>query len=276
MGTREPTRFVMPKGRCFISHAYRDTELVQQLLSMLPEVAEPIIFPPIEVSPEQMVSNELINAILDCDELIYFDSPNSSDSFWVAFERDYALRAGKTVFRFIPSGNSILLDDSQPINLPITYRYADGDHTIAKRFIQFMLEHRHFDSSTESSRDPNFIPDFGYGVQLFIDVKENLLKGGYLVAFWSKNFLAELDAVPESAMSFTFNSVLKSGSPNSGPSRIIMALLDETPLPKKLHTLDWVQLYSDNIRSEYQRLDDLIVKLYWMIYKNRRNSLNRR
>ena len=62
----------MPK-KCFISHSYKDTEYVNLLLKMLPHMVKPIIFPPINVTPDQMVSNNLVKAILDCEGLVWLD-----------------------------------------------------------------------------------------------------------------------------------------------------------------------------------------------------------
>jgi hypothetical protein len=57
--------------KVFISHSYRDADERDRLLSLLPRSVEPVIFPPITVAPEQVVSNHLIEAILGCAGLIY-------------------------------------------------------------------------------------------------------------------------------------------------------------------------------------------------------------
>jgi len=62
------------------------------------------------------------------------------------------------------------------------------------------------------------------------------------------------------------------------PERILVGLFDTTPLDERLAALEAngqiIQLYGDSERSEVQRIDDLIVRLYWLIYRNtHQNSL---
>src|SRR5690242_12395462 len=87
----------LPK-KCFISHSFKDAEPRQELLAQLPRDVEPFVFPPIVVQPDQMVSDKLLDAIRACDGLIYLQGGASAQSFWVALERDYALRVGKSVY----------------------------------------------------------------------------------------------------------------------------------------------------------------------------------
>lgn len=88
------------RQRWFISHAYKDADAVAALRASLPQTVEPFIFPPIEVTPDQVVSDPLIGAIRDCRGLIYIQSEISQASFWVNFERRYASRLGKPVVAF--------------------------------------------------------------------------------------------------------------------------------------------------------------------------------
>jgi nucleoside 2-deoxyribosyltransferase len=87
-------------ARCFISHSYKDLQARQRLLDSLPSTVQPVIFPPIEALSEKILRYELIRALEQCDGLIYLEGGYSDTSIWVAFERDYALRAGKPVFAF--------------------------------------------------------------------------------------------------------------------------------------------------------------------------------
>src|SRR4030095_17207327 len=84
--------------KCFISHAYADAIARDTLIRSLPGDVEAIVFPPFVVQTDQFVSNRLIESLLACDGLIYLTGGASDRSFWVAFEGDYALRAGKQVF----------------------------------------------------------------------------------------------------------------------------------------------------------------------------------
>ena len=87
--------------KCFISHSYKDAGARERLLAQLPKGVEPFVFPPIVVFPEEMVSNKLLDAINACSGLIYLQGGASTQSFWVALERDYALRQRKPVFRYV-------------------------------------------------------------------------------------------------------------------------------------------------------------------------------
>lgn len=87
-------------AKCFISHAYADAAVRDALIERLPSGVTPFVFLPITVEPEAFVSDPLIDAVLDCDGMIYLRGGASDRSFWVALERDYALRVGKKVFAF--------------------------------------------------------------------------------------------------------------------------------------------------------------------------------
>jgi hypothetical protein len=56
---------------CFISHSYADAAVRDRLLGALPPELQPRVFPPKTVSPDEFVSNSLIQAILDSEGLIY-------------------------------------------------------------------------------------------------------------------------------------------------------------------------------------------------------------
>lgn len=102
--------------RCFISHSYKDLQARQRLLESLPSAVEPIIFPLIEARSEQMLRSELIRALETCDGLIYLQGGYSDTSFWVAFERDYARRAGKPVFAYDAHSGRMSVDGAPARN----------------------------------------------------------------------------------------------------------------------------------------------------------------
>jgi hypothetical protein len=56
--------------KCLVSHSYKDAEICKRLLAKLPEDIEPFLLPPITVRAEELVSNDLISAILNCEGLI--------------------------------------------------------------------------------------------------------------------------------------------------------------------------------------------------------------
>src|SRR5262245_22510508 len=94
--------------RCFISHSYQDAAERTRLLELLPRYVEAVVFPPITAHPDQFVSSKLVEAIVGCEGLIYIDGSASARSFWVSFERDFALRASRQVYAFDPTTESLV------------------------------------------------------------------------------------------------------------------------------------------------------------------------
>jgi len=102
-------------AKCFISHAYADAAARDALIERLPSGVTPFVFPSITVKPEEFVSDPLIDAVINCDGLIYLRGGASDRSFWVALERDYALRAGKKVFAFDMATGELTRDTGSPL-----------------------------------------------------------------------------------------------------------------------------------------------------------------
>jgi hypothetical protein len=134
-------------GKYFISHSYKDAEVRDHMLTLLPEDIEPFIFPPITVTPQEFVSSSLIQGILDCNGMIVFNEGSSAKSFWVAFERDYALRSNKNVFMYTPSENRFEFYPQSPLDLAVFLSYASStnDKTIVDNILNFMRSERFFD-----------------------------------------------------------------------------------------------------------------------------------
>lgn len=87
---------------CFISHSYGDqSTLTACLKRRFPNGWQPYVFPAIE-TPQQAISEHLIEALTACDGLVYLRAPASLASFWVGFERNMAARLGKPVYAFHP------------------------------------------------------------------------------------------------------------------------------------------------------------------------------
>jgi hypothetical protein len=91
-----------------------------------------------------MVSNHLIETILSCDGLIYLRGGASADSFWVAFERDYAIRAGKRVFSFDPMSGMLVRDRSKALDLAVFPIWGASDTERVVKMIEFMRDKRYF------------------------------------------------------------------------------------------------------------------------------------
>lgn len=88
---------------------------------------------------------------------------------------------------------------------------------------------------------------------------ERLARGGYAVVFWSR-------AAGKSK--WVNDEIERAARGMSGfNDRVLFGLLEPCPLPDfwlKFNEPS-VQLFGDEDRSETQRLDDLVVRLYWLI-----------
>ena len=142
----------IPHGKYFISHSYRDETLRRNMLKKLPDGVQPYVFPPIEVSPDKFVSSRLMDAITGCDGLLYLDGGHSASSFWVAFERDYALRAGLPVYAALPDDKGYQFEfaryDAPPLNLQVHASSTARDAEQVQNVIGHMRSERFFISRT--------------------------------------------------------------------------------------------------------------------------------
>lgn len=140
-------------GRCFLSHSYADAEAVQLVAGRLEDLgAEPVIFELVDQDPENPVSNDIVPTILSCDALIYLKGGRSGSSFWVAFEKDYALRSGLSVYAADADATSIKKINERPMDLSIytVFHQSDGDRV--ERLFRWMREERHFELTTTNLR----------------------------------------------------------------------------------------------------------------------------
>jgi hypothetical protein len=272
--------------KCFISHSYKDAKARKRLLKNLPRGVEPFVFPPINVSPNDMVSESLIESILDHEGLIYLEGGYSAHSFWVAFERDYALRAGKKVFSFNPETLEIKPHDLPPLELPVFVSHSTSDLEMVNRVLGIMQNDRYFNAlSLQLDTSPKTYRDRTYANKLTrMNIVKHMSIGGYLVVFWSKNAAASRRVSIEVEFGFDQSQYYGLDKPTPDFERVLFVLLDNTPLPDKLRQIIQtapesvvrpVQLYRDGDRSEMHRVDDMIVRLYWLIYRNtqQQNSL---
>jgi hypothetical protein len=187
----------------------------------------------------------------------------SSESFWVAFERELALRAGKRVFSFNPDTRDLTEDYSEPLRLPIFAAYQVLDRVTVRWVVTHMRQERHFDLFAPWDYDS---PDYSLDWTVWkAKLEEAVSQGGYVVAFVSKH----------SIKSEFIREELRLGA-----NRVVLAALDEEGLTyyskhhpelKILHLKCAPDpMFSAIGHLDKNALDDLIVWLYWMIYRNTR------
>jgi hypothetical protein len=107
------------RDHCFISHSYQDKVALGACLARrLPHRWKPFVFEQIQVTPDQAVSDRLLDALGNAAGLVYLDTPVSVGSFWVGFERNMAARLGKPVYAFRPGRRFFAFkrDDSPPVD----------------------------------------------------------------------------------------------------------------------------------------------------------------
>ena len=244
--------------KCFISHAFADGVGRDALIERLPSGVTPFVFPPITVRPDEFVSEPLISAVLDCEGLIYLRGGASDRSFWVALERDYALRAGKKVFAFDTATFTLTRDTGRPLDLAAFSSYHRQDAEHVRRIADFLNQKRHFDMWLDVN---DLKPGAAWAKEISASFANRLDRGGYAVVLWSRN------AGQSRYVTDEIERAAK-GMANSN-DRVLFGLLEDCPLPAfwlEFHEPS-VQLYGDAARSATQRLDDLVVRLYWLIYR---------
>ncbi len=244
----------MKPGKYFISHSYRDAGVRDHLLTLLPGEVEPFVFPPINVSPLQFVSDALIGSILTCDGMIYVNEGFSARSFWVAFERDYALRSTKPVYAYVPSRDSIFLHQAPPLDLAVFPSYTQKEKDRVMPILSMMREQRYFDVwiDTKAIR-----PGSEWALEISTGISSTIERGGYVVVFWGRR-ASESRWVEAETL-----SGLRNG-------RVVVAGLDNMPMPDFMQDFGaayYVQLVNEN-GLNHNRIDDLIVRLYWLIFRN--------
>ena len=245
-------------AKCFISHAYADSAVRDAFIENLPSGVTPFVFPPITVKPDEFVSEPLIAAVLECEGLIYLRGGASDRSFWVALERDYALRAGRQVFAFDTATSELTRDMGHPLDLAAFTSYHRQDAEQVRQIADFLTQKRHFDLWLDVK---DLEPGVDWAEETSTSLSDRLGRGGYAVVFWSRN--ASQSSWVSQEIELAAKGMLEFND------RVLFALLEDCPLPDFWLRFNEpsVQLYGDSARSSTQRLDDLVVRLYWLIYR---------
>ena len=218
-----------PYGKCFVSFAYKDEPRIDLLRKSINGKARLFIFPPINVPPEKMVSNNILRTIRRCDSLIYLIGGESSNSPWVAIERDYAIRSGLDVYYFDQHKSVIKKDTSAPLDLPVFASYSHSDDKRVKGLLDFMRRKRSFDIFMD--KDMELRPDSNIADTLTHAITSRLKRGGYLALFWS--YESSKSKWVEKEMEYAFLTF---------PKLIMPALLDPINLPFKFEFIEFLPL----------------------------------
>lgn len=258
----------IPPGKYFISHSYKDSVEREHMLTLLPDDVETFIFPSTKTSPLEFVSNLLIGAILACDGMIYLDEGVSATSFWVAFERDYALRSGKTVYRYLPSKKELSKYTLPPLDLAIFASYLHREMSLISPILDFMKKRRYFDISI----DKEIVSTSGRWVnQIELGIQDTISRGGYVVVFWSgdktqKTLMYEIGEGLKQRRVIVACLINCFDMNLDLISEVIPDLMKTTNLGKDFKNY-YVNLMDENgLQNKF--IDNLIVRLYWLIFRN--------
>lgn len=138
-------------GRCFVSHSYQDGGVVTALKERLTS-AQLDVFGRVDPDPRLAVSEGILARILSCEALVYLRGGASASSFWVAFERDYALRAGRPVYAWDPDTGELAQDHALPLDLDVRVVLHREDEARVGELLQWMKTERHVELERTTSR----------------------------------------------------------------------------------------------------------------------------
>jgi hypothetical protein len=245
----------LPPGRYFISHSYHDEVARERLIALLPRTVEAVVFPPIRVEPDEFVSTPLIEAIRSCDGLITLKSQHSDKSFWVAFEREFAVRAGLTAYIWDSITSLFTQDSAEATELVVVVNYHPDDLAIIEDDVIALMRRRSFDVL-------QIVSGPGHDMGKIFDTS---MRGGYIITFQSRN--AATSRQVSSVVSFALEYV---------GTRIVMASIDGTSARPEEYPfwMPFVQLW-DGSGISPNRIDDLIVLLCFLMYNDQQRRRQR-
>lgn len=242
----------LPHGRAFVSLSYADEAAVTALASRVPRSVRLRVFPPVVVPPQEMVSSRFLEEIRGCRSLIAIDSERSRRSRWVTLERDYALRIGIPVFDFDPSTGLLRRVREAPLDLSVFPSYSRKDQALVKNILRVMREERYFDVFL----DEEMPPDQPVAHSLESGMIGRLQRGGRFVLFLSPH------AVSSEWVAAELRACL-----SRFPNQLLVAELGPTApalVPRDVVETAGVRLYDESGSPSANRIDDLIVWIYWL------------
>ena len=169
------------------------------------------------------------------------------------------------VFAADPRTLEIGRDISSPLDLAVFATYAKEDRGRVRKIVDYLEKERNFDIWMDMK---SLMPGSDWQREIEGGVTGQIQRGGYQIVFWSRH-----SAVSKSVKGEVIFGLQDAA--NTDYSRTLFAILEEAPVPNYLRDFNFaynnynvVQLYGDKVRSETHRLDDLIVRLHWLIYRN--------
>ena len=260
--------------KCFVSYAYDDKTQLNALKKAVPPGFEILTFPMMSSDPNFPVSGEIIPKILECDALIYLSTTQSSHSQWVAFERDYARRAGKLVYSF--DSKSISKDEIEPVDLRIQAVFGENDKRAVNRLLGWMKKERNFIVHNPGpvrriKELPLYLLDLynQQEVALWLLDRQTAAMLDTIHSEFDDELLQELnDGQAPQPVEIIYARVDPDWEPPSDPDPEVRAIRGEY---MRSHCIDYIDLVhpEHDKKLHWNRVDDLIVKLTSLALRRR-------
>ncbi len=284
-----PKRRLWP-ARYFISHAYADKDARTVLVASLPKCARAYVFPEIVVTPEQRVSDDLVAEVSRSYGLIYLTGGVSAQSFWVAFERRMALRAGKPVLAFDPEARAFSRPKLKLVDPPCAFvwnGFGTGDTDVVHAAAKWLMDKRGLDLTAARARQRTKAGALDLKDSMY-SLNNKIRAGGVIVLFLSVEALED-DAFYELREGEVRSYLTNGGVLKEGVLIAWTRRPDKERLRKALATNWWkpdlsllkeaiaASLVEDDRRSaiiltknermDWRRVDDLMVRVDYMVFK---------
>lgn len=250
-------------AKCFISHGFRDQNGLAALRARLPWYVEPRIFPEVAETPDDTVSEQLIGAILDCPGLVYIATDNSLSRPYVSFERDYAARAGRKVYRF--EEGKFVRESGRPLSLNVFASYHRADREKVRSIQEFMAR-RHF-GVLKDDAEPTALAnlEIGWADAIKISIRNTLDAGGHFVFFISNT------TIQSQVVQFELSEAAQ-----YKPDAILPVLLEPLAADPRIPILERAAcLYredGDATALDWRKIDRLIVQIYHLVQNHQRSQ----
>ncbi len=245
-----------PRGPTFVSYSYLDGAGLQRLKDLRLPGVELRPFPPISVSPSQMVSDDLLSAINACSSFVFINTQSSRGSRWVALETDYARRIGKRVFSFEPDSGALRRDGAKAMDLPVFPSYSRKDASQVQEVLSLMKNERFFDVFMDTEE---ILPGDAFAARIESGLSRRLERGGYAVLFLTINTAHSVWVQRE------IEQVV-----GKFPEQVLPVLVGEGSLPEVLANRQVLQIRRrPESGLDMRDVDDVIVWLYWLIQSHR-------
>jgi tetratricopeptide (TPR) repeat protein len=255
----------------FVSHSYADRDALSALKAVLPDYVKTVVFEPITVPPSEYVSEKLISGVLGADGFVFIDSPVSQASFWTAFERDLAIRNDKQVFQFDSEVRRIVRYRVKPRQLFLAHLYHPSDAEDVTKVMRWLADERSFDAFDDPGRDGNQMLPFSrqeaskrdmflfsirsFGAVYLMFLSDALLQDAALRA----HALEQVTQHPNSTLVCWLDRPRRAWSWDKA-GRLARVPKDRsfkfTSRPTKP-------------KFRFHELDDLMVRLYWLLHQGR-------